>query len=203
MKQSTLVVSGRVEVNSAAGCPHALSHSLPLATTARQVAVVQQRRPASACRSLLSLRHSDSSAYTRAVLSREPHSFAARVYRLVRPHSFTHNPHTRSSQADRPYHPSPPHSHEQIHARQQSPPRSLSAHCPLPILGYDSPPSFVPYRKPLLLPTKPARPPPGCHSVFLTSPTPQTTRPSLFWTFTCDNPWTSGSLGYTDFSTGS
>lgn len=55
-------------------------------------AVVQHCRPASACRSLLSPRRSDSSAYTAAaaVLSPTPHSFAARVYRLVRPHSFTH-----------------------------------------------------------------------------------------------------------------
>lgn len=92
MKQST-----GVDVREGGGeqccwlptCPLPL---LPLATTARQVAVVQHCRPASACRSLLSLRDSDSSAYTRAALSRRPHSFAARVYRLVRPHSFTHNP---------------------------------------------------------------------------------------------------------------
>lgn len=45
-------------------------------------------RPASACRFLLTLRRSDSSAFP--ALSCTSHSFAARVYRLVRPHSFTH-----------------------------------------------------------------------------------------------------------------
>lgn len=120
-------------------------------------AVVQQCRPASACRFLLSPRRSGSSAYTQAaVLSRTPHSFAARVYRLVRPRSFTHN--TIRARRRPTYRPSP-HSHEQIHARQQSTPRALFAHCPQPILGHVSPPSFVPHRKPLL-PTKLARPPP-------------------------------------------
>lgn len=96
MKQSTGVVSGREGGGGEEQCCcwHA-AHSVALFRSLQpraKWAVVQRCRPASACRFLLSPRRSDSSAYKQAaVLSPTPHSFAARVYRLVRPHSFTHN----------------------------------------------------------------------------------------------------------------
>lgn len=139
------------------------AHSLPLLRSLQpraKWAVVQQCRPASACRSLLSLPRSDSSAYSNTFI-RIAHSSLPRRARLPLCASTLIHTIPHALVAGRPYHPSP-HSHGQIHARQQSPPRPwpLFAHCPLPILGHVSPLSFVAYRKPLLLPTKPARPPP-------------------------------------------
>jgi hypothetical protein len=135
-----------VEVNSAA----AHSGTLPLFRHLQpraKWAVVQHCRPASACRfsshSVAATVAQTYEQFCRALLTPSPR---ASIASCVHTHSHTI---PNALVAGRLYHPSP-HSHEQIHARQQSPPRPLCAHCPLPILGHVSPPSFVPYRQPIV-----------------------------------------------------